>query len=38
MRKGSLGGFLVGVAIFGGIILGITCIERVPAGYCGGSL
>lgn len=35
MRKGSLGGFLVGVAIFGGIILGITCMERVPAGYCG---
>lgn len=35
MRKGFLGGIIVGVVIFGGIITGIACMKKVPAGYVG---
>lgn len=33
--KGKIGAVILGIIIFGGIILGITCMERVPAGYVG---
>lgn len=33
--KGKIGAIILGVVIFGGIILGIICMERVPAGYVG---
>lgn len=35
MRKGFLGGIIAGVIIFGGIIIGIACMKKVPAGYVG---
>lgn len=33
--KGKIGAIILGIIIFGGIILGMTCMERVPAGYVG---
>lgn len=33
--KGKLGAVVLGVIIFGGIILGLLCMERIPAGYVG---
>lgn len=33
--KGKIGAIILGVVIFGGIILGIICMERVPTGYVG---
>ena len=33
--KGKIGAIILGIIIFGGIILGIICMERVPAGYVG---
>ena len=33
--KGKIGAIILGIIIFGGIILGIMCTERVPAGYVG---
>lgn len=33
--KGKIGAVILGIIIFGGIILGIICMERVPAGYVG---
>ena len=35
MRKGSIGAFILAVLIFGGLILGIACTERIPTGYVG---
>lgn len=35
MRKGLLGGIILGIVIFGGIIGCLFCMERVPAGYVG---
>lgn len=35
MKKGFLGGVILAVVIAGGVILGITCSEKVPAGYVG---
>lgn len=35
MKKGFLGAVILAVVIFGGIILGFMCAERVPAGYVG---
>lgn len=34
-RKGILGAIVIGVLILVGIITGLTCMERVPAGYVG---
>lgn len=34
-RKGILGAIILGILIFGGIILTFLCLERVPAGYVG---
>lgn len=34
-KKGILGAVILGVLIFGGIILTFLCLERVPAGYVG---
>lgn len=33
--KGKIGAIILGIIIFGGIILGMICMERVPAGYVG---
>lgn len=33
MKKGFLGSVVLGILIFGGIILWIVCMKRVPAGY-----
>lgn len=35
MKKGFLGGVILAVVIAGGVIFGITCSEKVPAGYVG---
>lgn len=35
MKKGFLGSIILAVIIFGGLILGINCMTRVPAGYVG---
>ena len=35
MKKGFLGSVVLGILIFGGIILWIVCMKRVPAGYAG---
>ena len=35
MKKGLIGGIISGVAIFVAIICGLSCMERVPAGYVG---
>lgn len=34
-KKGILGAVILGILIFGGIILTFLCLERVPAGYVG---
>ncbi len=35
MKKGKIGAGFLGVVMAGGVILGFTCAERVPAGYVG---
>ena len=35
MKKGALGAVILAVVIFGGILLALLCMERVPAGYVG---
>lgn len=35
MEKGFLGSIILAVIIFGGIIVGFTCMKKVPAGYVG---
>ena len=35
MKKGMLGAIILAVVIFGGLICGLMCSERVPAGYVG---
>ncbi len=35
MNKGFLGAVILAIVIFGGIITGMLCAERVPVGYCG---
>ena len=35
MRKGSIGAIILAILIFGGLILGIACTERIPTGYVG---
>ena len=35
MRKGTLGAIILAVIIFGALICGIMCLEKVPAGYVG---
>lgn len=35
MRKGSIGAFILAILIFGGLLLGIACTERIPTGYVG---
>lgn len=35
MRKGYIGAIILAVIIFGAIICGLMCLERVPAGYVG---
>lgn len=34
-KKGFIGAIVLAVLIFGGVILGFTCTERIPAGYVG---
>lgn len=34
-RRGVLGAIVLAVLIFGGIVTGLKCMERVPAGYVG---
>ena len=34
-KRGLLGGVVLGVALIGGTAVGITCMEKVPAGYVG---
>ena len=35
MKNGKLGGIVLGVVLAAGLIIGIKCMERVPAGYVG---
>lgn len=35
MKNGKLGGIVLGVVLVAGLIVGIKCMERVPAGYVG---
>lgn len=35
MSKGAVGAIILAVIIFGGLICGLMCVERVPAGYVG---
>ena len=35
MKKGIIGAIILAVVIFGVIICGFMCLERVPAGYVG---
>lgn len=35
MRRGALGAVILAVIIFGGLICGLMCLEKVPAGYVG---
>lgn len=35
MTKGSIGAIILAILIFGGLILGIACTERIPTGYVG---
>ena len=35
MSRGGLGAFLLLIIIFGGLILGFMCVEKIPAGYVG---
>lgn len=34
-KTGKLGGAILGVALIGGAVVGINCMEKVPAGYFG---
>lgn len=34
-KKGFIGAIVLAIVIFGALILGLTCTERVPAGYVG---
>lgn len=34
-KKGFIGAIILAIVIFGGVILGLTCTERIPAGYVG---
>lgn len=34
-KKGFIGAIILAIIIFGGLILTLTCVERVPAGYVG---
>lgn len=34
-KKGFIGAIILAVVIFGGLILALTCTERIPAGYVG---
>ena len=35
MTKGSIGAIILAILIFGGLFLGIMCIEKIPTGYVG---
>ena len=35
-KTGKLGGAILGVALIGGAVVGINCMEKVPAGYVSG--
>ena len=35
INKGKLGAVILAIIIFGGLILGLMCFERIPAGYAG---
>lgn len=35
MRNGSIGALILAILIFGGLLLGMTCTERIPTGYVG---
>lgn len=35
MRKGSIGAILLAILIFGGLFLGMMCMEKIPTGYVG---
>lgn len=35
INKGKLGAIILAIIIFGGLILGLMCFERIPAGYAG---
>lgn len=35
MSKGSIGAIFLAILIFGGLLLGIVCTERIPTGYVG---
>ncbi len=35
MRKGFLGAIILAVIIIGGLIIGVSCTEKIPAGYVG---
>ena len=34
-RRGFIGAIVLAIIIFGGLILALTCTERIPAGYVG---
>lgn len=34
-KKGFIGAIILAIIIFGGVILALTCTERIPAGYVG---
>lgn len=34
-KKGFIGAIVLAIIIFGGLILTLTCTERIPAGYVG---
>lgn len=35
MRNGSIGALILAILIFGGLLLGIMCTDRIPTGYVG---
>lgn len=35
MRKGAVGAIVLAIIIFGGVIFGLCCMKKVPAGYVG---
>lgn len=35
VKKGFIGAIVLAVILFGGVILGLMCTERIPAGYVG---
>lgn len=38
VKKGFIGAIVLAVVLFGGVILGLMCTERIPAGYVGAEL